>query len=79
MPFGGYDEISYDDLLALLPEGLGAEFGQNVLFAMEFGYDGSDPSVVRPDTVRVFTLVFTSLIFPPRTTANLKFHNSSLA
>jgi len=47
VPFGGYDECSYEEFLELLPGVLGAEFGQNVLFAMEFGYDGSDPSVVR--------------------------------
>lgn len=34
-----------------LPGGLGHEFGQNVLFAWEFGYDGSDPSVVLPEKV----------------------------
>lgn len=51
VPFGGYDEVAYDDFTVLLPGGLGHEFGQNVLFAIEFGYDGSDPSVVRPDAV----------------------------
>jgi hypothetical protein len=51
VPYGGYDELSYDELCEVLPGGLGHEFGQNVLFAWEFGYDGSDPSVVLPDKV----------------------------
>ncbi|KAI1609535.1 NmrA-like family protein [Exophiala viscosa] len=49
VPYGGYDELSYDGLCEVLPGGLGHEFAQNVLFAWEFGYDGSDPSVVLPD------------------------------
>ena len=52
VPYGGYDELSYDELCEVLPGGLGHEFGQNVLFAWEFGYDGSDPSVVLPEKVR---------------------------
>lgn len=55
VPFGGYDEVAYDDFTVLLPGGLGHEFGQNVLFAIEFGYDGSDPSVTRPDSVSHIT------------------------
>lgn len=52
VPYGGYDELSYEEFCELLPGGLGHEFSQNVLFAFEFGYDGSDPSVVLPDKVR---------------------------
>jgi hypothetical protein len=33
----------------MLPPGLGRDFTENVLFAMEFGYDGSDPAVIRPE------------------------------
>lgn len=49
--FGGYDECTYEGFTTLLPGGLGHEFAQNVLFAQEFGYDGSDPSVTYPDSV----------------------------
>ncbi|KAJ9156213.1 NmrA-like family domain-containing protein 1 [Pleurostoma richardsiae] len=58
VPFGGYDEVSYEDFLVLLPGGLGHEFGQNVLFAQEFGYDGSDPSAVRPDAFGIKMTTF---------------------
>jgi hypothetical protein len=51
LKYGGYDELSYDTLCELLPGGLGHEFGQNVLFAFDFGYEGTDPAVVKPDKV----------------------------
>jgi len=45
---GGYDERTSKDFMEILPGGLGREFGENVLFAMEFGYEGGkDPTVVR--------------------------------
>lgn len=52
LKYGGYDELSYDEFCELLPGGLGHEFSQNVLFSHEFGYEGTDPSVVKPDKVR---------------------------
>lgn len=51
LQYGGYDELSYDEFCELLPGGLGHEFSHNVLFAHEFGYEGTDPAVVRPDKV----------------------------
>lgn len=51
VPYGGYDELSYEEFCELMPGGMGHEFSQNVLFAFEFGYDGSDPSVVLPEKV----------------------------
>ncbi|KPM35713.1 hypothetical protein AK830_g10860 [Neonectria ditissima] len=48
LKYGGYDERSYDEFCELLPGGLGHEFGHNVLFSFEFGYEGSDPAVVKP-------------------------------
>lgn len=51
--YGGYDEVSYNEFCTLLPGGLGHEFSHNVLFAWEFGYDGSDPSVVLPAKVGI--------------------------
>ncbi|KAJ8103357.1 hypothetical protein POJ06DRAFT_67721 [Lipomyces tetrasporus] len=49
LKYGGYDELSYDAFCELLPGGLGHEFGQNVLFAFDFGYEGTDPAVVKPE------------------------------
>ena len=38
--------------MEMLPGGLGRELGENVLFAMEFGYEGgNDPTVVRSQPV----------------------------
>lgn len=51
VPYGGYDEASYDEFCELLPGGLGHEFAHNVLFSHEFGYDGSEPGVKRPEDV----------------------------
>lgn len=51
LEYGGYDELSYDKFCELLPGGLGHEFAHNVLFALEFGYEGIDPAVVRPEKV----------------------------
>jgi hypothetical protein len=45
VPFGGYDEKSLEYFMEVLPGGLGREFGENVLFANEFGYEGgADPT-----------------------------------
>ncbi|OQD84339.1 hypothetical protein PENANT_c013G08355 [Penicillium antarcticum] len=49
LTYGGYDELSYDKFCELLPGGLGHEFAHNVLFALEFGYEGTDPAVVKPE------------------------------
>ncbi|KAJ5584399.1 CAZyme family GH35 [Penicillium hispanicum] len=49
LKYGGYDGLSYDRFCELLPGGLGHEFAHNVLFAWEFGYEGTDSAVVRPD------------------------------
>jgi hypothetical protein len=38
--YGGHDELTYEGITALLPGGLGHEFGLNVLFAFEVGYAG---------------------------------------
>jgi len=46
---GGHEEFSREEFIAMLPPGLGGELTENVLFAMEFGYDGSDPAVIRPE------------------------------
>ncbi|KAK4071996.1 hypothetical protein Trihar35433_4060 [Trichoderma harzianum] len=46
--YGGFDELSYDEINELLPGGLGHEFGLNVLFAFDFGYEGTDPGIVGP-------------------------------
>ncbi|PYI29938.1 putative NAD dependent epimerase/dehydratase [Aspergillus indologenus CBS 114.80] len=48
VPNGGYEEHTIESFENLLPGGLGREFGENVLFAQQFGYDGGDPTVVRP-------------------------------
>ncbi|KND94441.1 NmrA-like family domain-containing protein 1 [Tolypocladium ophioglossoides CBS 100239] len=49
LKYGGYDELSYEAFCELVPGGLGHEFSQNVLFAFDFGYQGTDPSVIKPD------------------------------
>ncbi|KAL7954949.1 hypothetical protein V8C34DRAFT_316847 [Trichoderma compactum] len=46
--YGGFDELSYEEINELLPGGLGHEFGLNVLFAFDFGYEGTEPGIVRP-------------------------------
>lgn len=47
--YGGYDELLYEEFCELLPGGLGHEFCHNVLFAHDFGYEGTDPDVIRPE------------------------------
>jgi hypothetical protein len=50
VPSGGYEEHTIESFVGLLLGELTREFGENALFAQEFGYDGSDPTVVRsPD------------------------------
>lgn len=51
LKYGGYDEASYEEFCELLPGGLGHEFAHNVLFSHDFGYEGTDPNIVRPDKV----------------------------
>ncbi|GFP55869.1 NmrA-like family domain-containing protein 1 [Trichoderma asperellum] len=48
LKYGGFDELSYDEINELIPGGLGHEFGLNVLFAFEFGYEGNEPGIVGP-------------------------------
>ncbi|KAK4071234.1 uncharacterized protein Triagg1_6265 [Trichoderma aggressivum f. europaeum] len=48
VPYGGIDELSYDEINELIPGGLGHEFGCNVLFAFEFGYEGREAGIVGP-------------------------------
>lgn len=50
VPRGKYNQISLEKFEEFLPGGLGREFGENVLFAQQFGYTGGDP-VVRPREV----------------------------
>ncbi|RDW90158.1 uncharacterized protein DSM5745_01933 [Aspergillus mulundensis] len=49
VPVGRYVEHTIDSFAQLLPGGLGREFGENVLFAQEFAYDGGEAGVVRPE------------------------------
>ncbi|KAL2207076.1 NmrA-like family protein [Sarocladium strictum] len=53
LKYGGYDELSYDQLCEIMPGGLGHEFGMNVLFAFEFGYAGTDPALITPDKLGI--------------------------
>ncbi|CRG86516.1 hypothetical protein PISL3812_03522 [Talaromyces islandicus] len=54
---GGYDDHSLDWWMEKLL-GLGREFGENVLFSLEFGYDGRDPSAIRPSQLGVKMIAF---------------------
>ncbi|KAL3452229.1 putative NAD dependent epimerase/dehydratase [Aspergillus insuetus] len=49
VPVGKYREYTIKEYEKFLPGGLGREFGENVLFAQEFGYDGREEGVVRPE------------------------------
>jgi hypothetical protein len=51
VPSGGYEEHTIESFVKLLPGELSREFGENALFAQQFGYDGSDPTVVRSSQV----------------------------
>ncbi|KAI2694777.1 hypothetical protein CBS147372_9616 [Penicillium roqueforti] len=51
LQYSGYNELSYERFCELLPGGLGHEFAHNVLFAFEFGYEGVDPAVIRPENL----------------------------
>lgn len=50
VPRGKYNQLALEKFEELLPGGLGREFGENVLFAQEFGYEGGNP-VTRPNEV----------------------------
>lgn len=55
VPFGGFDPLSVDMFERFLPiPGLGRELGEMMAFMDEFGYDGSDESVVLPTEVDIF-------------------------
>jgi len=51
VPRGKVELKALQEYEELLPGGLGREFGENVLFGQQFGYDGGDPSVIRPSDV----------------------------
>lgn len=59
---GGYEEHTIESFMQLLPGELIREFGENVLFAQQYGYDGSDPTVVRSSdvsrTLHVYHLLY---------------------
>ena len=48
---GGCDELTVDDMDKMMPGGVGQELGEMFVYAVEFGYDGSDPSVITPKDV----------------------------
>ena len=52
LKYGGFDELTYEELTEILPGGLGHEFGLNVFFAFEFGYEVTEPGIVGPGQVR---------------------------
>lgn len=53
--YGGVDELTYDEINELIPGGLGHEFGLNVLFAFEFGYEGREAGIVGPGKVSLIS------------------------
>ncbi|KAH8817185.1 putative NAD dependent epimerase/dehydratase [Xylogone sp. PMI_703] len=53
VPRGVVELKTLEEFMEILPGGLGREFGENVLFGQEFGYDGSDPIVIHPEDLGV--------------------------
>jgi hypothetical protein len=52
VPFGGFDPIPLEVFEKVIPvPGLGKEIGEMLAYIDEFGYDGSDPTVVHPEDV----------------------------
>ena len=51
VPRGKVETKTLQEYEEILPGGLGREFGENVLFGQQFGYDGGDPTVIRPSDV----------------------------
>lgn len=56
------------ELSKLSPEGYGEEIAEMYGYAQDFGYDGSDPTVITPDQVSIeppytYVCVYTQLIF----------------
>jgi hypothetical protein len=51
LPPGKVELKTLQEYEEILPGGLGREFGENVLFGQQFGYDGGDPTVIRPSDV----------------------------
>lgn len=43
-----YEEITVADMEKIMPSALAKELGEMCLYMAEFGYDGSDPSIVHP-------------------------------
>jgi hypothetical protein len=51
LPRGKVELKTLSEYEEILPGELGREFGENVLFGRQFGYDGGDPTVIRPSDV----------------------------
>lgn len=51
VPKGKYEEYSLEEMMEAIPGGLGREFGENVLFSIEFGYEGGESGILRPHQV----------------------------
>ena len=49
--YGGYDDVSIETVDKAMPGGFGKEMAEMYAYASEFGYDGSDPSIVLPKDV----------------------------
>ena len=62
VPYGGYDEVPIEVIEKMMPGGLGKEIGEMFAYAAEFGYDGSDPSIIHPKDVSTW---FLSVNFKP--------------
>jgi hypothetical protein len=56
VPRGKVEPKTLQEYEEILPGGLGREFGENVLFGQQFGYDGGDPTVIRPSDVSQVSL-----------------------
>ena len=56
-PYGGYDNVSVEDVDKAMPGGLGRELAEMFAYASEFGYDGSDPSIIHPKDVSSFPMI----------------------
>lgn len=55
VPSGGCEGLTIESSVELLPSKLSREFGENVLFAQQFEYDGSDPTIIRSSEVYSLT------------------------
>lgn len=55
VPSGGCEGLTIESSVELFPSKLSREFGENVLFAQQFEYDGSDPTIIRSSEVYSLT------------------------